>query len=518
MIKIFKMRLLPLVCILVSIGLVNSCTKEKSINGPVVLLNFGPTGAQHGDTVRFFGSNLHRVTAVQFSGQGAVVDQAAFIEQTPERLLVKVPSQAVKGFVSLKTPDGDVISKTQFNLNVAFKVTTMPSQARPGDNITLKGDFMNWVRVITFERNKVVTSFVSQSLNELVVKVPDDAQTGPLLISYAGTDSTTMQTDDTLKISLPIVTAVSPNPLKHADNLTLTGTDLDLTRELRFTGVSTPVVSFVSKTATQLVVKIPGNAQSGKITLLPLSGVPSVSTMDVNLLIPAITDVKPDTVDPGKDITIKGTNLNLVSSVTFQNAPAVTSFVSQADTQVVVKVPLGVLRGNIILGILNSTLTVQSPKPIEISGAVPPPSIAFPIYNDAVTSNWNGWIGGGWDGTSDRNNTSPVREGTKSIKIDYAKGYGSPVQLGGGSISLASYKTFHISVFGAPGSGGKRITVAFNKVNGKHVITVEEGKWNDYAIPVSTLTGDAILTEIWVQEYSGTGAFTVYIDAIGLNP
>jgi hypothetical protein len=288
-----------------------------------------------------------------------------------------------------------------------------------------------------------------------------------------------------------------------------------------FTGVSTPVATFVSQSATQIVVRVPGNAQSGKVTLIGASGVPSASTMDLTLLMPTITGMAPNPADPGGNLTITGTNLNLVTSVTFQNAPAVTTFVSQSATQIVVRVPNGVLRGNISLGVLNSTLTVRSAQILEISGAVPPPTIAFPIYNDAVTTNWtsnSGWIGGGWGGTSNRDNTSPVREGTKSVAINYVGGYGSPFQIGGANINLAPYRTFHISVYGAPGSAGKTITIGINGVNGRFNINVVEGRWTDYAVPLSTLTSETILKEIWVQEYSGTGGFTVYIDALGLNP
>jgi hypothetical protein len=46
---------------------------------------------------------------------------------------------------------------------------------------------------------------------------------------------------------------------------------------------------------------------------------------------------------------------------------------------------------------------------------------------------------------------------------------------------------------------------------------VIEGKWTDYAIPLSTLTAATSLNEIWVQEFSGTGGFTIYVDALGLN-
>ena len=499
-------------------AIITSCDKENSGSSAVELLSFGPTGAKHGDTLRFFGNNLTKVTSVDFTGTGATVDKTAFIQQTSELILVKVPVQAEKGFVTLKTTDGDIVSKTQFNLNVAFKVATMTLQARPGENITLTGDFMNWVRRVTFEKDKVVTTFVSQALDKLVLTVPPDAQTGPLVIFYSGTDSMSVQTKDTLKVALPAATALSPNPVKHADNVTITGTNLDLVKQVVFTGVTTPVTTFVTQTATQLVVKVPGAAQSGKLTFVSASGVQSVSTMNLDVLLPVITDLTPNPVDPGGDLTIKGTNLSLVTSVTFQNAPAVTTFVSKTDVEIVVKVPMGVLRGNVALGVLNSSLIVRSSNILDITGAVPPPTIAFPIYNDAVTTNWNGWIGGGWGGSSDRNNLAPVREGTKSIKIDYVGGYGSPLQLGGATINLATYKTFHLSVYGAPGSNGKRITIGINGVNGKYIITLVEGKWTDYAIPLSTLTSETVLKEIWVQEFSGTGGFTVYVDALGLNP
>jgi hypothetical protein len=182
----------------------------------------------------------------------------------------------------------------------------------------------------------------------------------------------------------------------------------------------------------------------------------------------------------------------------------------------VVTVPSGVLKGLITLGVLNSTLTVQSPTVLDITGSVPPPTIALPFYNDAVTSNWNGWIGGGWGGAKDLNNTSTVRDGTKSVKIDYVGGYGSPLQLGGANVDLTPYTTFKISIYGGPGSSGKKINVGLNGA-ASYTITLVEGQWTDYGIPLSSMTSATQLTDIWVQEYSGTGGFTIYVDDIGLN-
>jgi hypothetical protein len=320
-----------------------------------------------------------------------------------------------------------------------------------------------------------------------------------------------------LHVTLPLITALSPNPVKHANELTITGTDLDLATKVYFTGVTDAVTDFVSQSATQIVVKVPASTTDGKITPEAASGVKTTSSTDLNVILPAITTMLPNPVDPETNLTLTGTDLDIVTAIAFQNADPVTEFVSQSASQIVVKVPKGVTEGKITLSVLNSTLTVQSGDILKINGAIPPPVIALPIYTDAVTSNWNGWVGGGWGGSSDYANTAPVREGDKSIKISYDGGYGSPLQLGGASVGLSPYTTFKISIYGAPGSGGNTVSIALNGVNGVYNVSVVEGKWTDYSIPISTLTSSASLSDIWVQEFSGTGGFTIYVDDIGLN-
>lgn len=600
--KIINIKLVSVITLVMCIGILTSCDKDDNdVNsGKVELLSFGPTGTNHGDTLRFIGKNLNKVTAIQFTGEGtaAIVEQKDFKQVTAELILLLVPAAAEKGYVTLKTPDGDIVSKTQLNLGVAAIVSSLTAQARPGENITINGNYLNWVTKVTFAKDKVVETFVSKSINQIVVKIPDDAETGPLILTYSGTDSADVQTDDTLHVTLPLVTSMSPSPVKPQTNVTIDGTNLDLTKKVIFNGVSTPVTTFISQSATQLVVQVPEQAKKGKLTLEAASGVQTISNADLDIVLPvftsftpspinlgtnltitgtdldlvkkiifsgvapvvtafvsqsatqvvvaipggtrkgkitveaasgvqtksvgdldvvlpAITGMSPNPVDPGTSLTITGTKLDMVKSIAFENAPAVMSFISQTASQIVVTVPNGVLRGKITLGIVNPADTVQSAGILEVTGGVPPPTIALPFYDDAVTSNWNGWIGGGWGGTSDRNNTSPVRAGTKSVKITYDGGWGSPLQLGGANVNISSYTTFKISVYGGPGSGGKKINIGINAAD-KYTITVVEGAWTDYAIPLSTLTSGPI-TEIWVKEYNGTGGFTVYVDAMGLN-
>ncbi len=282
---------------------------------------------------------------------------------------------------------------------------------------------------------------------------------------------------------MPAIVTMSPNPVNPETNLTITGTNLDLVDSIAFQNAK-PVGTFVSRTASQIVVKVPKGLTEGKITLTVLnSTVKIISSMDLNLVKPAVATMSPNPIDPETNLTITGTNLDLVSAIAFQNADPVTTFVSQSATKLVVKVPKGVTEGKITLNVLNSSLTVQSTDILKITGAVPPPVIAFPIYKDAVTSNWNGWVGEGWGGTKDYANTSPVRDGDKSIKITYAGGYGSPLQLGAGSkIDVTPYTTFKISIYGGPASSGLKVSV-WELMEKTLDITLVEGKWTDYQIP-----------------------------------
>lgn len=518
MIKLSSFRLLGLMCFVLSIGIVTSCDKDDDevVSDKIQLFSFGPTGAKHGDTLRFIGANLNKVTAIQFTGTNATVNQSDFKQHTSDLIRLIVPQTAEQGFVTLKTPEGDIVTKTKFNLDVLTTVTSMTLQARPGTNITINGTFLNWVDRIIFTRDKTVDVFVSKTQTQLVVKVPDDAQTGPLILHYMGTDSNYVQTADTLKVTLPVTTGLSPNPIKHQTNLTITGTDLDLAKQILFTGVTAPVTTFVSQSATQIVVRIPAATKKGKVTLVAASGVQSVSTMDLDVVLPAIATMLPNPVDPGANLTLTGTNLDLVTSVSFVGAlTPVTSFVSQSATQIVVTVPTGVLRGKITLAVLNSTLTVQSADDLQISGGLPPlADFPFAIYTDALQNTFQDWS---YTATHDFNNTEVVRQGTKSVKSVYAgNGYQGTTFHAGTAPSTTGYTTLEFSVFGAVGTSGKKLNVVINgNYSSPPQVTIVEGAWTTFSLPLTSLGSPATLGEIVLQ--SAGWSATIHIDHVGLR-
>jgi len=600
MIKLSSFRLLALMLFILSVGIVTSCDKDDDevTSDKIQLFSFGPTGAKHGDTLRFIGVNLNKVTAIQFTGTNATVNQSDFKTQTSELIKLIVPQSAEQGYVTLKTPEGDIVTKTKFNLDVLTTVTSITLQARPGTNVTITGTFLNWVDRVTFSRDKTVDIFVSKTQTQLVVKVPDDAETGPLVLHYTGTDSNYVQTADTLKVTLPLTTSMSPNPVKPLTNVTITGTDLDLAKKVIFVGVSAPVTTFVSQSATQLVVKVPETAKKGKLTLEAASGVKTTSSNDLDIVLPIITalsptvinlaadltitgndldlvkkvifsgvapavttfvsqsntqlvvkvpagsrkgivkveaasgvqtsssseldvilpsisSMSPNPVAPGSYLTVTGTKLDMVSSVTFDNAPAVTSFVSQTPTQIVVTVPNGVLRGKLTLGITNPTDTIRSADILEISGGLPAlADFPFAIYTDVLQNTFQDWS---YTVTHDFNSTEIVRQGTKSIKSVYGgNSYQGTTFHAGTAASTTGYTTLEFSVFGAAGTNGKKLNVV---INGNYTnppqVTIAEGAWTTFSLPLSSLGSPATLSEIVLQA-AGWSA-TIHIDHVGLR-
>lgn len=513
----FNNRLLSLmVLFLASMTLVTSCKKDEAdpSSSQTVLLSFGPTGARHGDTLRFIGNNLNNVTDIELTG--ASVPKSAFIKQTNELILILVPKETTRGFITLKTTQGNIQSKTILNLEVMAVVTAMPKQARPGENITITGNYLNWVNAVTFGNGKVAdsTSIVSKTLTQLVVKVPINAQTGKLILTYGGTEWGNVETDSTLTVTLPSITSLTPNPLKHADNLTITGQNLDLTWGVLFNGVSQADTVMVSKTANSLVVKVPAGAKQGKITLLAASKVKVESSVDLVLTLPAVTDLLPTPVAALGELTVKGTNLNLVSAIVFNGvATPVTSFISQSATAIVVTLPAGAKKGKVILSVLNSTLTVEAPMVLTFVGdLLPLAPMDYLMYDDQFKNNWQDW---GWNRTADYSNSENVREGTKAMKYTYTSQW-SGVKFANGSVETATYKEIAFSVYGGPGTGGKKINVTANGIGAStKQITIQEGQWVEFKFNITDLGNPATLKELILGNTDWAGI--IYVDQLGLR-
>lgn len=513
--KKYIVQILALVCLVLSVGFLTSCDDdEENGSSQIELLSFGPTGVKLGDEIVFIGNNLDQVTAIVFY-PSIEVPKSAFSSVTNERIKLNVPLNAEEGKVILKTPAGDIESKTVFSLEVPVVISTVTPAAKPGTDITITGENINWVEAVTFSNNLVVvkSNFVSQSQTEMVVTVPMEAQTGFLSFETGGTEPLTISSEDPLVVTLPGLTSFNPTSIRHANNLTITGTDLDLVGKVTFEGGAVVLsTNFVSHTETEIVVAVPAAAKDGKVILTALSGVEIASGSDLTIILPNVTAFSPSASsshNPGVTLTMTGTDLDLVQKITFPFvADPVTTFVSQSTTQIQVVIPAGAKGGTLVMTTIHGvTVPVGVPFGDQLT-------LATVIYDDAVKSPL---VQGGWGGSiTNFASAEQVRLGATAIKVQFAGGWGGGAQMGnwdGLSVSTAGRTSFALSIYGGAGTEGKVINVL---VGGKEAqVTIKEGEWKDVQIPLTTFLSPATISEVAFQDRDWSGA--VFIDQVGLK-
>ena len=344
-----KIKTLLSVSLLSFVLLFNACDNDDEDAGTATQLeSFGPSVNRGTDDLKFIGNNLNNVTSIVLP-VGIEIPASSFKSKTPTLIVITVPEAAVSGKVVLKTPTGDIETITDLSILEPIAITSIsPVKARPGDEITIEGTYLNLIKVATFKNNKEVTSFTTQSKTTLKMIVPEDAQTGTIVLMDGEVDDEVIpneiESTMELEVILPVVTSLSDNVLKAGSQLTITGTDLDLTKEIRFGG-DRSVTTFVSQTDTQIVVAVPSNAQDGTLKLLSASGVISESAQSLTMILPTLATVNPNPVKNGGNITVTGTDLDLVTSVVFGGDKTGSIQSGGTSTQIIVKVPADAIDG-----------------------------------------------------------------------------------------------------------------------------------------------------------------------------
>ncbi len=360
----------------ISTGLLfTSCKKDDDDAGKdlVILESFGPSPALRGGQLKFIGQNLDRVTAIVLTDN---VEVTNFATKTAELIEIVVPEATVDGPVTLKTPQGDITSRSILTISEPISIDAItPAEARPGDVVTIEGDYLNLISEVIFTANVGVgdTSFVSQSKEKIEVIVPEEAKTGTVTVSNGELDPILVTSETELVVTVPSITELSPNPVKAGTNLTISGTDLDLTREIVFGG-GNRISDFVSQAADKIEVTVPADAKDGNIKLVVASLVEVTSENELVMSLPTISGMTPNPVKNGQNVTVTGTDLDLVTRVSFGGDKQGT-VVNQSATELEVTVPIDATEDVVTFGTaadksVTSLATLTLVKP-TISGISP---------------------------------------------------------------------------------------------------------------------------------------------------
>ena len=312
------------------------CRKEYDTDpysGNVALSAIAPNPVMRGGVLRILGTNLEKVSEVRFAGDVSVKDFEVTKSGDHGELRVVVPVEGPQvGKVSIVTADGTILSTfadLTFTEPIEFDSFT-PAEALSGDEITLKGEYLDNVREVIFGNDAYVTEFVSQSRHELKVIVPSSAVTGYIIvgdvneIADPNTIPNQIYSGSELVIGDPTVDEAEKATYKSGEVITVTGAHLDMIEKLNLAGAQ-DVEFTVAEDGNSLTFTLPASASDGEITLVSYAGnafsAGEIETVTVaDLSISSLAD--DGRYKAGCQVEITGSDLDLVSKVDFVNANA----------------------------------------------------------------------------------------------------------------------------------------------------------------------------------------------------
>ena len=345
MLKIFtKINTLFVMCLLASGFIISSCEKEEEVSSEVQLHSYGPSPALRGGELKFIGANLDKVTAVMLP-DNIEIPQSEFQNVSPSSFSITVPEATMPGTVSLKTPQRTIMAQSLLGISEPIAVTSFSSaKVRPGEVVTLNGTYLNLVEEVIFADNRSVlaTEFISHSKGSIQVTVPARAMTGVVKLSNGKEEPIIVKSEEELVVTLPEISGFSSTEVKAGTPLTITGSDLDLAESIVFGGDRkvNKDAFVVSEDGKQITVTVPENAQDGKVKIIAPSLLEVESAEELVMVVPAITGITPNPAKTSGFITVTGTNLDVISSVTFGGGePAGDIQDGRSATEITVQVP-----------------------------------------------------------------------------------------------------------------------------------------------------------------------------------
>ena len=346
----------------------NNDVETNQYTGGVKLNVFGPSPVARGGELRFLGSGMNNVTAVCIPGCEDITD-INVISDTEIR--VTVPQTAEPGLLTLKTKQGDIITKTELTFTEPIDLEELaPGVIRPGEVLTLKGEYLNLIAEVIFAENVTVVAddFISQSRQEIVLTVPEEAQTGKIIISDGAEIPNWIYSKTELQVTLPSVAVVSDlTGKKPGDIITIEGENLDLVKSVQMPNGNE--VEFELKTISDkqnIVFTLPEDMTDGAVLMIPASGV-QVVIANIGMALPSEVVATPSIGLRADDmITLSGLNMELITDITFPGVAIAVKPLSQSSTEVIVGMPEAATSGNMLLNTASGTsveVAIETLKP-----------------------------------------------------------------------------------------------------------------------------------------------------------
>ncbi|WP_415956483.1 hypothetical protein [Phocaeicola plebeius] len=374
--KIYKFSAWWMACLVLLSSLTfTACdTNDLDTNqykGGISLNVFGPSPVLRGGELRFLGCGLDQVASVLIPGCDAITDIQLI---SAEEIRVIVPQTALPGYVTLMLRNGEsIVTKTQLTYSEPVSIESFsPESVRPGDVLTIKGEYLNLMHQVIFAENVIVSDeviaeeetieatskFLKHTRNEIQVRVPEEAQSGKIILSDGAEIPNRLYSEVELQVVLPSVAEVADyNNIKPGAIMTVTGENFDLVKEVRMENGETMLFTY-SAEQKALTFTIPRGAVNGPIYVVPASGV-LVQVAEIKMATPEDVKAQETEITAGKELTLTGKNMDMIAAVLFPGVEKAVEPTSLSETEVKVVVP-GEAQSGMIQLVLTSGETISS--------------------------------------------------------------------------------------------------------------------------------------------------------------
>ena len=383
--KIYKFSAWWMACLVLLSSLTFTACDTNDVDtnqykGGISLNVFGPSPVLRGGELRFLGCGMDQVASVLIPGCDAITDIQLI---SAEEIRVIVPQTALPGYVTLMLRNGEsIVTKTQLTYSEPVSIESFsPESVRPGDVLTIKGEYLNLMHQVIFAENVIVSDeviaeketteatskFLKHTRNEIQVRVPEEAQSGKIILSDGAEIPNRLYSEVELQVVLPSVAEVADyNNIKPGAIMTVTGENFDLVKEVRMeNGEAMPFTYSAEQKA--LTFTIPRGAVNGPIYVVPASGV-LVQVAEIKMATPEDVKAQETEITAGKELTLTGKNMDMIAAVLFPGVEKTVEPSSLSETEVKVMVP-GEAQSGMIQLVLTSgetisglELTITAPK------------------------------------------------------------------------------------------------------------------------------------------------------------
>ena len=322
-----------------------------------------------GDVLTIEGDYLNNITSVIFAN-GATMDAENFKSQTRYQIQLVIPAEAGEGRFQISDGNNYMYSEGALSINapeIDANNAIGKSLIKAGETEVLRGTSLDQIASIELNGATVeAADFKSQTASEITFIISSKVADGEIT---AVTKSGIRIPFGEITTVVPSQLVATPSPIKNGAELTITGKDMDLITGIAFPNAKESKLNKVE--TTKVTSTVPEDAQEGDITLSLDNG--KTVTVAYTLVKPTVTACTPAAITAGEKTIIKGTDLDLVKSITFPGdvEQTVEKFAAQNANAIAVTVPAACAGTGFKLNLKNGT-TIEVKDALSIKAATDP--------------------------------------------------------------------------------------------------------------------------------------------------